>query len=79
MKLASGVLNTVVVSKLFNYLFLFSASFLGRIGDRVLLRSERIVHLHSLKRMQLSFKFFFEILSTYEAQKIAVFFCVLFN
>ena len=50
----------------------------GRVGHRVLLRSERIVLLRSFKARNVLLRSFFELLATYETQKNDAFFCVLF-
>ena len=46
-------------------------------GHPVLLRSERIVLLHSFKERNVLLRSFFEFLTTYNTQKNDAFFCVL--
>ena len=48
-----------------------------RVGHRLLLRSERIVLLHSFKASNVLLRSFFKFLATYETQKNDAFFCVL--
>ena len=51
---------------------------IDRVGHRVLLRSERIILLHSFKARNILLRSFFEFLATYETQKNDALFCVLF-
>ena len=60
-------------------MFLFEAVALqGRVGHRILFRSERSVLFRSFKERNVLFRSFFEFLATYETQKDILFFSVLF-